>query len=79
MFQQDSWLGKHGSGETHKGDVGVPSIGVPISKLLKYKNNNDKIPTITIYPMQILHHAIQWKSYNPANLGILKTIKSAEF
>jgi hypothetical protein len=53
-----------------RGDVGVPSIGVPVSKNYKNKNNNDKIPTITIHPMQIHHCAIQ------CNAIILPIIKS---
>jgi hypothetical protein len=50
MFHQVSGTGVRGSGETHKGDVwehpqilgkfrgdggGVPSIGVPVSKIIK--------------------------------------------
>jgi len=62
-----------------KGDVGVLSIAVLVSKIIKSKNNNDKIPTITIHPMQIHHSAIQWKCYNPASPKILKIVKSVEF
>jgi hypothetical protein len=41
-----------------KGDVEVPSMGSGVSKFIKIKNRNDKIPTITIHPMQIHHCAV---------------------
>jgi hypothetical protein len=42
-----------------RGNVRVPSIGVPISKIIKLKIIMKKFPTITIHRMQIHHCAIE--------------------